>query len=173
MNILFWDIDGTLLNTGRAGLYAIEEAFSELQGKKVTVPPIAAGGRTDNYICQQLLFKATGKMPAHAAIRPVLTTAEEAAAAPAGFKVAPKAKSGKEYGVTIVVSQLDCLECGSCANVCPVKALTMVQNDDAQIAKMDQWYYAMDKVAPKPNPQNKKSVIGSQLETPLLEFSGA
>lgn len=66
LNILFWDIDGTLLNTGRAGLYAIEEGFSELQGKKVTVPPIAAGGRTDNYICQQLLFKATGKMPAHA-----------------------------------------------------------------------------------------------------------
>ena len=117
-------------------------------------------------------FKCSFVCP-HAAIRPVLTTAEEAAAAPAGFKVAPKAKSGKEYGVTIVVSQLDCLECGSCVNVCPVKALTMVQNDDAQIAKMDQWYYAMDKVAPKPNPQNKKSVIGSQLETPLLEFSGA
>ena len=63
MNILFWDIDGTLLNTGRAGLYAIEEAFAELQGDNVTIPSIAAGGRTDNYICQQLLFKATGNMP--------------------------------------------------------------------------------------------------------------
>uniref|UniRef100_UPI0025D59AC0 pyruvate:ferredoxin (flavodoxin) oxidoreductase n=1 Tax=uncultured Megasphaera sp. TaxID=165188 RepID=UPI0025D59AC0 len=33
----------------------------------------------------------------HATIRPVLTTKEETAAAPAGYKVAPKAKSGKEY----------------------------------------------------------------------------
>ena len=65
MDILFWDIDGTILNTGRAGLYAIEEAFASLKGSQVTIPTIAAGGRTDNYICQQLLFKATGVMPSH------------------------------------------------------------------------------------------------------------
>ena len=109
----------------------------------------------------------------HATIRPVLTTAEELAAAPEGFKAAPKAKSGKEYNVTIVVDQLDCLECGSCVNVCPAKALTMVPNDDKERAKMDFWYYAQDKVTPKVNPQNKKTVIGSQFEQPLLEFSGA
>ena len=109
----------------------------------------------------------------HATIRPVLTTAEELAAAPEGFKAAAKAKSGKEYNVTIVVDQLDCLECGSCVNVCPAKALTMVPNDDKERAKMDFWYYAQDKVAPKANPQNKKTVIGSQFEQPLLEFSGA
>lgn len=63
MNLLYWDIDGTLLNTGRAGLYAIEEVFHALQGANVPVPQIAAGGRTDNYICQQLLYKATGIMP--------------------------------------------------------------------------------------------------------------
>ena len=51
------------MNTGRAGLYAIEEAFAELKGEHVSIPPIAAGGRTDNYICQQLLLKATGEMP--------------------------------------------------------------------------------------------------------------
>ena len=95
----------------------------------------------------------------HATIRPVLTTEEERAKAPAGFVTAPKAKSGKEYGFTIVVDQLDCLECGSCANVCPAKALTMVPNTE--------------EVAPKANPQNKKSVIGSQFEQPLFEFSGA
>ncbi len=63
MKLLYWDIDGTLLNTGRAGLYAIEEVFHTLQGLDAPVPRIAAGGRTDNYICQQLLYKATGKMP--------------------------------------------------------------------------------------------------------------
>ena len=109
----------------------------------------------------------------HATIRPVLTTDEELAAAPAGFKKATKAKSGKEYNVTIVVDQKDCLECGSCANVCPVGALTMVPNTDVETAKMDLWYYALEKVAPKANPQNKKTVIGSQFEQPLLEFSGA
>ncbi len=63
MKLLYWDIDGTLLNTGRAGLYAIEEVFHMLQGSDVPVPRISAGGRTDNYICQQLLYKATGVMP--------------------------------------------------------------------------------------------------------------
>ncbi|ERT58169.1 pyruvate:ferredoxin (flavodoxin) oxidoreductase [Megasphaera vaginalis (ex Srinivasan et al. 2021)] len=109
----------------------------------------------------------------HATIRPVLTTKEETAAAPAGYKVAPKAKSGKEYDFAIVVDQLDCLECGSCVNVCPVKALTMVPNTDEERAKMDLWYYGTETVMPKANPQNKKTVIGSQFETPLLEFSGA
>lgn len=63
MKLLYWDIDGTLLNTGRAGMYAIEEVFHTMQGPDVPVPHIAAGGRTDNYICQQLLYKATGVMP--------------------------------------------------------------------------------------------------------------
>ena len=68
MKLLYWDIDGTLLNTGRAGLYAIEEVFHTLQGPNVPVPQIAAGGRTDNYICQQLLYKATGRMPTDAEV---------------------------------------------------------------------------------------------------------
>lgn len=109
----------------------------------------------------------------HAAIRPCLTTKEETAAAPAGYTVAPKARSGKQYDVSIVVDQLDCLECGSCANVCPVEALTMVPNTDEERAKMDYWYYATETVSPKENPQKKTTVIGSQFETPLLEFSGA
>ena len=109
----------------------------------------------------------------HATIRPSLTTKEETAAAPAGYKVAPKARSGKQYDVAIVVDQADCLECGSCVDVCPVDALTMVPNTDSERAKMDLWYYATETVTPKENPQKKTTVIGSQFETPLLEFSGA
>ena len=30
---LFWDIDGTLLTTARAGIFACEEAFQEVLGR--------------------------------------------------------------------------------------------------------------------------------------------
>lgn len=63
MKLLYWDIDGTLLNTGRAGLNAIKEVLHDLKGEDVPVPKIDAGGRTDNFICQQLLYKSTGVMP--------------------------------------------------------------------------------------------------------------
>lgn len=63
MKLLYWDIDGTLVNTGMAGMHAIHEVFHQLQGNDQAVPKIAAGGRTDNYICQQLLYQARGVMP--------------------------------------------------------------------------------------------------------------
>ncbi len=63
MKLLYWDIDGTLVNTGMAGMNAIYEVFHELKGDDQAVPKISAGGRTDNYICQQLLYQATGVMP--------------------------------------------------------------------------------------------------------------
>ena len=63
MKLLYWDIDGTLLNTGHAGLNAIKEVLHDLKGEDTPVPKIDAGGRTDNYICQQLLYKSTGVMP--------------------------------------------------------------------------------------------------------------
>lgn len=68
VHILYWDIDGTILNTGRAGLYAIEDVYRELCGDAAKIPEISAGGRTDNYICQQLLYKGTGVMPTDAEV---------------------------------------------------------------------------------------------------------
>ena len=62
MKLLYWDIDGTLLNTGHAGLNATKEVLRDLNGEDTPVPKIDAGGRTDNYICQQLLYKSTGVM---------------------------------------------------------------------------------------------------------------
>lgn len=44
-------------------MHAIEEVFHDLKGADVPVPHISAGGRTDNFICQQLLYKASGVMP--------------------------------------------------------------------------------------------------------------
>ncbi|EGS32662.1 HAD family hydrolase [Megasphaera sp. UPII 135-E] len=63
MNIVYWDIDGTLINTGVAGMHAVLEVFRQCKGPKVHLPRIEAGGRTDNYICQQVLYKSTGIMP--------------------------------------------------------------------------------------------------------------
>ena len=63
MKLIYWDIDGTLVDTGMAGMHAIHEVFHALQGHDRVVPRLSAGGRTDNYICQQLLYQATGVMP--------------------------------------------------------------------------------------------------------------
>ena len=111
----------------------------------------------------------------HATIRPFLLTAEEAANAPEGFKMAD-AKGGaafEGYKFAMQVSSLDCLGCGSCVTVCPAKekAITMVPLA-TQEAEAANWEYAMS-LSPKKNPMDKASVKGSQFEQPLLEFSGA
>ena len=106
----------------------------------------------------------------HAAIRPFLLTDEEAAKAPEGYtnKVI---KTAGDYKYSIVVSVMDCLGCGSCTHVCPKQALTMKPFDEEQ-PKSVIWDYVI-KVPNKPNPANKGTVIGSQFEQPLLEFTGA
>lgn len=63
MKLIYWDIDGTMINTGKAGMYAIYDVFHRLMGDDRAMPNISAGGRTDNYICQQLLYQARGVMP--------------------------------------------------------------------------------------------------------------
>ena len=60
MKLIYWDIDGTMINTGMAGTHAIYDVFRRLMGDDAAVPHISAGGRTDNYICQQLLYQARG-----------------------------------------------------------------------------------------------------------------
>ncbi len=109
----------------------------------------------------------------HASIRPVLLTEEESANAPAGMG-SKDALGAKGLKFSIVVSQKDCLGCGSCANVCPApkgKALVMSPIGE-EMEKSVIWDYAMT-VAPKANPIKKETVKGSQFEQPLLEFSGA
>lgn len=97
-------------------------------------------------------------------------TPDEAAKAPKGYqdkeiKVAPG------YKYNIIVSVMDCLGCGSCTHVCPKQALTMKPFDDEEY-KAALWDYVIDLPA-KANPMDKNTVIGSQFEQPLLEFTGA
>ena len=113
----------------------------------------------------------------HATIRTVALTEDEAKAAPAELKTIPLTGMA-DLKFSIVVSQLDCLGCGSCANVCPgkkgEKALVMEsmrEHINEQVA--------FDYVVKLPEKQEVidkfkiDTVKGSQFKQPLLEFSGA
>ena len=47
MLYLFWDIDGTLLLTARAGVFALEEAAEEAIGTPVDLSTMKTAGMTD------------------------------------------------------------------------------------------------------------------------------
>jgi phosphoglycolate phosphatase-like HAD superfamily hydrolase len=53
--VLFWDIDGTLLNTKGAGRLAMEEAIADLTGDRADLSSLNMGGLTDWDICSQIL----------------------------------------------------------------------------------------------------------------------
>ena len=111
----------------------------------------------------------------HAAIRAFLITEEEKAASPVEF--ATKKANGKGLeGLTyrIQVTPLDCTGCGSCANVCPAKALDMepiavaLENHEDEKAS-----YIYSKVTYKTDKMPTNTVKGSQFSQPLFEFNGA
>ncbi|MCR5713564.1 MAG: pyruvate:ferredoxin (flavodoxin) oxidoreductase [Bacteroidales bacterium] len=115
----------------------------------------------------------------HAAIRPFVLDDEEVK----GFEgktiemKAPASMKGMHF--TIGVSELDCLGCGNCEDVCTGnpklggKALKMVPfAGESKIA--GQWDYLVKQVKSKQNLVDiKQSPKNSQFATPLFEFSGA
>lgn len=110
----------------------------------------------------------------HAAIRPVLLTEEEKAAAPAGFetkKAMGKPLAGLEYRIQVDV--MDCTGCGNCVDACIAKekALSLVPIHE-EMHQVENWDYAVT-VPVKDDKMDKYSVKGSQFQQPLLEFSGA
>ncbi|WP_244834778.1 pyruvate:ferredoxin (flavodoxin) oxidoreductase [Clostridium sp. BJN0001] len=110
----------------------------------------------------------------HATIRPILLNEDEKAKAPKNTKIvdAKAIKSDEKLYFSMGVTPLDCCGCGSCAEICPVDALTM-KPQDTQHDQMEVWDYLINDVTAKKNPMNKATVKGSQFEQPLLEFSGA
>ncbi len=109
----------------------------------------------------------------HAAIRPVLLTADEKAKAPAGFETkAATGLAGLEYRMQ--VSPLDCLGCGVCANVCPSKEKALTMKPIAEVeAEAANWEFAMTVPTKQKDMDIAKSIKNSQFATPMLEFSGA
>ena len=113
----------------------------------------------------------------HAAIRPFAFTEEEAEKAPSGNQTKPMTAMAN-YKFGIKVSVLDCVGCGSCANVCPgmkgEKALVMSPREDHEDA---QKYFDYAVALPEKEEVIAKfketTVKGSQFKKPLFEFSGA
>ncbi|HEY6889668.1 MAG TPA: HAD family hydrolase [Solirubrobacter sp.] len=54
MLYLFWDIDGTLLTTARAGIFALEEACEEVLGERINLATMRTAGLTDAEIAKLL-----------------------------------------------------------------------------------------------------------------------
>jgi len=111
----------------------------------------------------------------HAAIRPFLMTAEEAAKAPESIRKQQGKAVLKDYIYTMQVSPADCTGCGNCVDVCLAKekALAMVSYD-SQVAEQANYDYLNSKVGYKENVVAKDAnVKNSQFAQPLFEFSGA
>ncbi|MCL2486723.1 MAG: pyruvate:ferredoxin (flavodoxin) oxidoreductase, partial [Oscillospiraceae bacterium] len=113
----------------------------------------------------------------HAAIRPIAMTEKEAKKAPAAAKCSPM--TGLDgMKVTMAVSALDCMGCGSCAAVCPGKQgnkALVLQPIDTQRGQQAVFDYAVE-LPEKAEVLGKfgdHTVKGSQYRIPLLEFSGA
>ena len=113
----------------------------------------------------------------HAVIRPVALTEEEMKNAPETLRsIDMIGMPGMKF--TMTVSALDCLGCGSCANVCPgkkgEKALIMESREENEI-EQDAFDFGTE-IPVKPEVVAKfkaNTVKGSQFKQPLLEFSGA
>jgi len=154
--------------TGREdGTFPQGTAAYEKRGVAVDVPEWIK----DNCIqCNQCSYVCP-----HAAIRPVLADAEEMKAAPGSFEtVTPNNKNLADYQYRMQVSVLDCYGCGNCVQVCPSnkgKSLGM-KPIESQMGQTENWNFAMG-LNHKDLPLKKDTVIGSQFERPLLEFSGA
>jgi phosphoglycolate phosphatase-like HAD superfamily hydrolase len=53
--VLFWDIDGTLLTTARAGVFSLEHALEQVSGVKGDLQGMATSGMTDYAIAEAAL----------------------------------------------------------------------------------------------------------------------
>ena len=68
--LVLWDIDGTLVLTGRAGLRALERAVGEVTGVRGAVDGVPVAGRTERAIVHDVLG-AAGQAVTEAAVRAV------------------------------------------------------------------------------------------------------
>ncbi len=147
------------------GTFALGAAAYEKRGVSVKVPAWNA----DKCIqCNNCAYACP-----HATIRAFALNEEEAAAAPEQTKLRDF-KVGKGKGVykfAIAISPLDCMGCGVCAGVCPVKALDMVVME-SQADQQSVFDYMVESVTEKTELQ-EHTVKGSQFRQPYLEFSGA
>ena len=147
------------------GTFELGAAAYEKRGVAVSVPTWDSSKCIQ---CNQCSYVCP-----HATIRPFALNEEEAANAPESAKIVP-VKAGKGKGVyqfSIAISPLDCMGCSVCVNACPVKALSMV-GQEQELPQQDAFDYMVANVTTKPEMADL-TVKGSQFKKPLLEFSGS
>jgi len=142
------------------GVYPQGSAAFEKRGIAITVP------EWDGTKCAQC--NLCSMVCPHAVIRPVCLNEEEVKNAPEGTQLVKHKKTDYQYA--IIVSTLDCTGCGSCANVCPTKSLTM--KPIASQLKSQPVYDALSQIDAKTEVLTNNT-IGVQYRKPYLEFSGA
>ena len=147
------------------GQFELGASAYEKRGVAVTVPTWDAQKCIQ---CNQCAFVCP-----HACLRPFALTAAEVEAAPAQIKGKKMVGKGcEDYQFTMAVSPMDCMGCGVCVGVCPVKALEMVplasQEDQQPV-----FDYCVENIDKKPGMMPETTVKGSQFNQPLLEFSGS
>ena len=98
MTVLFWDIDGTLLTTGKAGVPAWEAAVREVTGHDFQLASIRVAGLTDYQIAVRT-FEMLGVDPDDATVRrdgsPVRGAAAGLAAVEARFGAAERPRDSR------------------------------------------------------------------------------
>lgn len=77
MKVLFWDIDGTLIRTAKAGLYAFEQAVAELYCREIDFTKLITSGMTDNHIAAQIIKEMPGGQPSGQDISKLVRRYEE------------------------------------------------------------------------------------------------
>jgi phosphoglycolate phosphatase len=68
---LFWDIDGTLLTTARAGIFSLEDALEQVSGVRSSLQETVTAGLTDYAIAESAL-RSVGHPADEASIRELL-----------------------------------------------------------------------------------------------------
>ena len=145
------------------GQWETGAAAYEKRGTAVSVPTWDASKCVQ---CNQCAFVCS-----HATIRPFILDEEEVANAPENIRLADaKHKAGMKY--VMQVSPLDCMGCGECITVCPTGAISMVSRE-SQEDQQPVFDYLVDNISKKQTNFKDNTVIGSQYNQPLLEFSGS
>jgi phosphoglycolate phosphatase-like HAD superfamily hydrolase len=65
--VLFWDVDGTLLTTDRAGVFSLEDALEQVTGVRADLQGMATAGMTD-YAIAAAAIEAAGHEAADATV---------------------------------------------------------------------------------------------------------
>lgn len=156
---------GTLVANGMTrGEMPLGTAAVEKRGIALEVPEWITDRCT---MCNECAFVCP-----HAAIRPFLADDEEMAEAPEGYIVREmRGADGLKYRIQVSVE--DCTGCGLCVEACPAKGKALVMKPyEEQKDQAINWAFAMT-LKQKENPAKPGTVLGTQFEKPLLEFSGA